>query len=123
MGGALLHRGTVGEEGTATATAWQDGTLVLRTVRAVLLDDLPHVRLVVDRLLDVSCEFDALALARERDPKRTIAEVSRHVAEEQARGRGGVLRHSEPREIIVHKALTPTGSDVLLVASRWVVDA
>lgn len=78
----------------------------------------------MDLLLDVSCEFDASALARERDPKRTIAEVSRHVAEEQARERGGTLRYSDPREVIVHKALkATTGGDVLLVASRWVVDA
>lgn len=78
---------------------------------------------MADLLLDVSCEFDSLALARERDPKRTIAEVSRHVADEQARERGATLRTSDPREVVIRKATKAvTGADVLLVASRWVAD-
>lgn len=75
-----------------------------------------------ERIMDVHCEFDLLKLMVERDPTRTIAEVSKRTAEEQAALVGGTLRHPDPREVIVKRAMTPFGNDVFLVATRWVVD-
>lgn len=73
--------------------------------------------------LDVHLELDPLALAQEHNPTQTIAEASRHEAERLCAERGMRLRHPDPREVVTKRALVPhTGQDVMLVASRWVVD-
>lgn len=78
---------------------------------------------MAELLLDVNLEFDPIALGTERDPTRTIAEASRHAAEEKCREAGARLRHPDPREAVARKALKPqTGEEVLLVATRWVAD-
>jgi hypothetical protein len=78
---------------------------------------------VADLILDVHLEFDPAVLAKEYNPTQVIAEASRRAAEEQCRERGARLRHPDPREVVTKRALVPTtGGDVLLVATRWVVD-
>jgi hypothetical protein len=78
---------------------------------------------MADLLLDIHLEVDPAALAGERRPDQAVAELSRTEAERQCTERGARLRHSAPAEVLVSNALSPTtGDDVLLVASRWVVD-
>ena len=78
---------------------------------------------MAEALLDVHLEFDPGYLADQYDPTRTIAEASHHAATEKARDAGGTLRHPDPREVVAETAIDPTtGRDVLLVATRWVVD-
>lgn len=78
---------------------------------------------MADRILDVHLEFDPLALAQEHNPTQAIAEASRREAERLATEQGGRLRHPDPREVVTKRALVPhTGQDVMLVATRWVVD-
>lgn len=78
---------------------------------------------MAEAVMDVYLEFDPLHLAGQRDPTQTIAEASHHAATEQARAGNGTLRHPDPREVDAKKAIDPTtGRDVLLVATRWVVD-
>lgn len=75
-----------------------------------------------EALMDVHLEFDPANLAKQHDPTRAVAEASRHAADEQAREAGGTIRHSDPREVVIKSAFDPQGNDVLLVATRWVVD-
>lgn len=78
---------------------------------------------MADHLLDVHLEFDPLSLAREPNPTQAVAEASHHAATKQAEANGMTLRHPDPREVVSSRALAPTtGQDVLLVATRWVVD-
>jgi hypothetical protein len=72
--------------------------------------------------IDIHLEFDPLAVARTRDPTRTVAEASHYAATEAAREIGATLRHPEPVEVVTTKAVTPQGADVLLVATRWTID-
>lgn len=73
--------------------------------------------------LDVHLELDPLALKQTADPTRTIAEASRTEAERLCAEQGMRLRHPDPREVVTKRALVPhTGQDVVLVATRWVVD-
>lgn len=76
-----------------------------------------------ERLLDVHLAFDPRALARTKNPTRTIAEAHRAEAERQASENRGSLRHPDPIEITKREGRDPlTGDDVLLVGTRWVVD-
>lgn len=82
-----------------------------------------------EQFLDVHVELDPAKLAEARHPDQLAAEVSRALAEEVVAGIPGArLRHSVPVEVRVHTAYrpldTPEGpaGDVVLVASRWVVD-
>lgn len=78
----------------------------------------------MERILDVCLDFDPLRLAREVDPTRMIAETSRLVAEEKCAAAGATLRHPDPREVHASSGIDPlTGDEVLLVSTRWVVDA
>ncbi|MCA1569316.1 MAG: hypothetical protein LC798_03130 [Chloroflexi bacterium] len=78
---------------------------------------------MAELLLDVHLEFDPVALAAERDPTQTIAEASRHVAEERCAEQGATLRHPDPRDVTAQRATSlTTGADVLLVATRWLAD-
>ena len=78
---------------------------------------------MAELVLDVSMEFDPLALAKEYDPTRTVAEIMRHEAEEKCANRRATLRHPEPREVITRQAIDAvTGQPVLLVATRWLAD-
>lgn len=70
-------------------------------------------------LMDVELEFDPLRLAQQKDPTRTVAEASHHHAQEQARSAGRTLADPEPIDVVTSKALTPTGFEVFLVATRW----
>jgi hypothetical protein len=72
--------------------------------------------------IDIHLEFDPLAVARTKDPTRTVAEASHYAATEAALAAGVTLRHPEPIEVVTTKAVTPTGFDVLLVATRWTID-
>lgn len=72
--------------------------------------------------MDVHLELDPLALKREHDPTRTIAEAAHHAAQEQAIATGVHLRHTHPIDVYARTAVTPTGTDVLLVATRWTID-
>lgn len=75
---------------------------------------------MADRLFDVHLELDPLRLAREKDPTRTIAELSYHAAVEHADANGLRLTDPEPREVHVRQGLgAQTGRDVMLVATRW----
>lgn len=77
-----------------------------------------------DRIFDVSLELDTFRLAAEKDPTRTIAELSRHKAEEFADEHRLRLRHPDPREVELSEAINPTtGKPVTLVATRWIADA
>jgi hypothetical protein len=78
---------------------------------------------VTELVFDIHLEVDPVRLAGEHDPTQVVAELSRHAAEEQCLERGATLRHPDPREVHVHKAIKPlTGQTVLLVATRWVAD-
>lgn len=78
---------------------------------------------MAELLLDVHLELDPETLMLERDPTQAIAELSRAEAESQCRERGAVLRHPDPRDVVVQRAMKPTtGTDVLLVATRWLAD-
>lgn len=70
-------------------------------------------------LMDINLEFDPHRLMREQDPTRTIAEASHHHATETAHLNGRTLVDPEPIDVVTTKAVTPTGFDVLLVATRW----
>lgn len=74
------------------------------------------------RYMDVHLELNPHQLKRQGNPLHVIAEASKHTAETQARQAGCYLRHTEPGEVHVRTATTPTGTDVLLVATRWVID-
>lgn len=77
---------------------------------------------MAERLIDIQLELDPLRLAAEPDPVRTIAELARHEAEATVSTMGR-LRHPEPVEITSKQAINAlTGRDVMLVATRWVVD-
>lgn len=78
---------------------------------------------MAELVLDVHLELDPLRLAGEKDPTRTIAELSRREAEERCAAAGARLRHPDPREVVAHQAISATtGRDVMLVATRWVAD-
>lgn len=74
-------------------------------------------------LFDIHLEIDPLQLAKERDATQTIAELSRRAAEDHALEHRLTLRHPDPREVHTARALDPlTGTDVFLVATRWLAD-
>lgn len=78
---------------------------------------------MADQYLDVHLDFDLLALARELDATRTIYEASHQAATAEAERNGYRLRHPDPRETVVKEGTNPlTGTDVLLVGTRWTVD-
>lgn len=78
----------------------------------------------MERILEVHLEIDPVRLAREKDPTRTIAQLSRQAAEDKCAADGARLRHPDPQEVDVKTAMHPlTGDDVLLVATRWVADS
>lgn len=78
---------------------------------------------MAELVLDIHLEFDADVLNGERDPTRVVAEMSRRAAEEQCSERKATLRHPDPRDVVVRRAIQPTtGIPVLLVATRWVAD-
>lgn len=78
---------------------------------------------MAERVLDVLLEFDPDALSHEHDPTRAIAEVARHAAEDECARQRAVLRHPDPRELIVREAVNAeTGGPVLLVSTRWIAD-
>ena len=77
-----------------------------------------------DRIFDVNLELDTLRLAAEKDPTRTVAELSRRKAEEFADEHRLTLRHPDPREVVTSQAIDPaTGKALTLVATRWIADA
>lgn len=78
---------------------------------------------MAELVLDVHLELDPVSLFAERDPTRAVAEIARREAETKCAERGARLRHPEPREVIVRRALDAiTGDSVMLVATRWLAD-
>lgn len=78
---------------------------------------------MAELVLDVYLELDPLALARQPDPTRAAAELSRLAAERKCDEARAVLRHPDPRNVVVKRASDlATGAEVLLVATRWLAD-
>lgn len=78
---------------------------------------------MAELFLDVHLELDPFVLAGVADPTQTVAELARHQAEERCLQAGAVLRHPDPRDIVVKRAIRPLdGTAVLLVATRWIAD-
>lgn len=80
--------------------------------------------MTTDHIFDVRLELDTFRLATEKDPTRTIAELSRHKAEAFADEHHLRLRHPDPREVVTSQAVDPlTGKALTLVATRWIADS
>lgn len=78
---------------------------------------------MAERFFDIHLEVDPAALDRQRDPTRTVAELSRRAADGHCAEHRLVLRHPDPREVVVKTAVDAvSGLPVMLVASRWVAD-
>lgn len=75
-----------------------------------------------DLFIDVHLEVNPDAAATQRDASRYLLELSRDTADRQCADNGGRLRTDKAPEFQVSRGLDPlTGSEVLLVSSRWAV--
>lgn len=71
------------------------------------------------KFIDIHLECDVHQLALERDPAQAVGRLSYQAATETAETQGQTLAHPEPTEVHTTRATTPTGFDVILIASRW----
>jgi len=73
--------------------------------------------------VDVNVELDVLELAKVADPSRYALELSRETADRLCIESGARLRTDRPPEVVIGRGVDPfTGRDVVMAASRWVVE-
>lgn len=77
---------------------------------------------MAELMLDVHLELDPFELAKEHDPTRAVAELSRREAELQCEEKRARLRHAEPVDVVTRTATTLDGREAVLVSTRWVAD-
>lgn len=72
-----------------------------------------------DTFVDVTVEIPLDRLVQEADPSEFVIVSMRDAADRLCDSAGGRVRTDYTPEIIVKRAVTPLGIDVLLCASRW----